>query len=98
MEAGDWIDYLKSNCEHIVHNISKIIDSRTHIDPEWLNLLIAIEESGFISFVRGLHKSNLPGHLPGSPFQNNGNMYFDYYEKCLALNNYIKKVEVVLSR
>lgn len=97
-EAGDWIDYLKSNCEHIVHNVTKIVDSRAHIDPEWLKLLIAIEESGFVGFTRRLYKSNLPGHSPGSPFQNDGDMYFDYYQKCLALSNYIKKVELSLSK
>jgi len=96
-EAGDWIDYLKSNCEHIVHNVSKIVDSRAHIDPELLKLLIAIEESGFVGFVRRLYKSNLPGHIPGSPFQKEGHMYFDYYQKCLALNKYIEKVELSLS-
>ncbi|WP_444959669.1 hypothetical protein [Microbulbifer sp. VVAC002] len=96
-EAGNWIDYLKSNCEKIIHNVSKIVDSRAHIDLEWLKLLVEIEESAFVGFVRRLYKSNLPGHMPGSPFQDEGDMYFDYYQKCLALSKYIEKIELSLT-
>ncbi|EMI7260927.1 hypothetical protein [Vibrio alginolyticus] len=92
-QAGDWVDYLKSNADRIANTISKLVDSRANIDSELLALVLSVEQSGYIKFVRNLQKTNMPGHLPGSPFQKDGDMYFGYYQECLKLSNYIERIE-----
>ncbi len=91
--CGDWIDYLKSNLDSNLNKISKITESKIQITPEWMRLLTEIENCNFVIFVQGIQKTNIPGYIPGSPFQTNGDLYYDFYEKCLTLNQFIEKLE-----